>query len=89
MRARGLNQALEGIKAFGSLAGGAVVLYVVYTISDVFLTDAAERAPGGYGGIEANQWLNTGLDSVLPAALVLLVFFGLVSTAILSRRYVR
>lgn len=87
MRARGLGQALEGIKAVGGLAGGAVVLWVVYSVAGVFLTDAAERAPGGYGGAQTNVWLNTGLDQVLPAAFVALVFFGLVASGVLSRRY--
>jgi len=87
MQARGLGQALEGIKAIGSLAGGAVVLWIVYTVAGVMLDDAAERAPGGYGGIEANQWLTTGLDTILPAVFLALVFFGLVASAILSRRY--
>lgn len=87
MRARGLGQALEGVKAIGGLAGGAIVLWIVYQMAGVILTDAADRAPGGYGGAQANQWLNTGLDTVLPAAFLGLVFFGLVGSAILSRRY--
>lgn len=86
MPTRGLNQALEGIKGIGSLAGGACVLWIVYTIAGVMLDDAGKRAPGGYGGIEANNWINTGLDQVLPATFLLLIFFGLVATAVLSRR---
>lgn len=88
MQARGLGQALEGIKAIASLAGGAIVLYVVYSMANVILVDAADRAPGGYGGAVANDWINTGLDTVLPAVFLGLVFFGLVARAILSRRYV-
>lgn len=88
MQADGLGQALEGVKAFASLAGGAVVLWIVYTIAGVFLVDAKERAPGGYGGVVANDWINVGLDQVLPAAFLGLVFFGLVASAILSRRWV-
>jgi len=86
MKHQGLDQALEGIKAVGSLAGGACVLWIVYTIAGVMLDDAAQRAPGGYGGVQANNWLNTGLDQVLPAVFLLLVFFGLVATAVLTRR---
>jgi len=84
---RGLEQALEGIKAVGGLAGGAVILWIVYEMASVVLVDAASRAPGGYGGSVANQWLNTGLDTVLPAAFLGLVFFGLVGRAVISRRY--
>lgn len=83
----GLEQSLEGIKAIGSLAGGAIVIYVVYTIADVFLSDAGQQAPGGFGGQQANTWLNTGLDQVLPATFLLLAFFGLVARAVLSRGY--
>lgn len=89
MRARGLGQALEGIKAIASLAGGAVVMFVVYVFADTFLIQAKADAPGGYGGVVANEWLSTGLDTVLPATFLGLVFFGLVASAILSRRVVR
>lgn len=87
MRVSGLQQSLEGIKAIASLAAGAAVLYVVYTVAGVILPDAAQRAPGGYGGMQMNQWFNVGLDRVLPATFLALVFFGLVATAVLSRRY--
>lgn len=83
-RHTGLDQALEGIKAIGSLAGGALILYIVYMFADVFLVDAANRAPGGYGGVEANTWLTTGADQILPAAFLLLVFFGLVARGVLA-----
>lgn len=89
MKVDGLGQALEGIKAIASLAGGAVMLWIVYVFGDQFLPDAASKAPGGYGGIVANGWLNTGLDTVLPLAFLGLVFFGLVASAILSREVVR
>jgi len=89
VRHTGLGQALEGIKAIASLGGGAVVLWVVYWFGDTILVDASARAPGGSGGAVANDWINTGLDMVLPAAFLLLVFFGLVATAILNRRYTR
>jgi hypothetical protein len=85
--ARGLGQALEGIKAFASLGGGAVVLWIVYTFGGVLLPQAADRAPGGYGGVQMNQWFNTGLDTILPLVFLLLVFFGLVGRAVLARRY--
>jgi len=86
MQAQQLDQALEGIKAIGGLAAGAVVLFVVYSYASVILTDARSRAPGGYGGLVANDWINIGLDTVLPAMFLFLAFFGLVATAILSRR---
>lgn len=86
---RGLGQALEGIKAIGSLAAGAVVLWLVYAISDPLLAESRSRAPGGYGGLTGADWLSTGLDSILPAAFLLLVFFGLVATAALSREVAR
>lgn len=81
---RGLDQALEGIKAVASFVAGAVMLYIVYTTADVFLVDANNRAPGGFGGAEANAWINTGLDQVLPAAFVLLIFFGLVARGVIA-----
>lgn len=83
---RGLGQALDGIKAIGSLPAGAVVLYVVYRASAFFLDDASARAPGGYGGAQTNVWLNTGLDQVLPVAFLFLAFFGLVAAGVLSGR---
>lgn len=86
MRATGLGQALEGIKVIASLGGGAIVLYVVYEFA-VVLELARDEAPGGSGGLVANDWLNTGLDTVLPVALITLAFFGLVSQAILARRF--
>lgn len=86
-RYRGLGQALEGLKALGSLVGGSVVLYVVYTVAGVFLDDAASQAPGGYGGAQTNVWINTGLDQVLPIAFLMLAFFGLVAAGVLSRGY--
>jgi len=85
---RGLDQALEGIKAVASLFGGAIVLWVVYEFAGVLLVDAKERAPGGSGGVTANDWLNTGLDTMLPLLFLGLVFFGLIASAILSRRYI-
>jgi len=87
MELNGLHQALEGMKAIGSLAVGAVVLYVGCVITGVFLEDAAARAPGGYGGAQTNAWLTTGLDQVVPVAFLFLVFFGLVAAGVLSRRY--
>lgn len=89
MRATGLGQSLEGIKAIGSLAGGALVIWVVYQIGGQLLSDASAQAPGGYGGAQANAWLNTGLDQILPAAFLALVFFGLVARAVLSQGAVR
>lgn len=87
MRATGLNQPLAGIKALGGLAVGSIVLYIVYTYANYILTDARERAPVGYGGRVANDWISTGLDIVLPATFLFLVFFGLISAGVLSRRY--
>jgi hypothetical protein len=87
MRATGLNQAIEGIKAVASLAGGAIVLWVVYEFAGVLLTDAADRAPGGLGGAVTNDWISTGLDSVLPVAFLGLAFFGLIAAGIYSRNY--
>ena len=88
-RATGLPQALEGIKAIGSLAGAAIILYVVYMFDSVLLDDAAAEAPGGYGGVVANEWLNAGLDTILPLTFLLLVFFGLVTRAIAARGALR
>lgn len=87
MRVTGLRQSLEGIKALASLGGGAVMLWIVYEFAGVLLDQAAAKAPGGYGGTIANQWLNTGLDVVLPATFLGLMFFGLVAQAVLQRRY--
>lgn len=87
MPAQQLNQALEGIKFFAGLGAGAIVLFVVYMFASVIHADARARAPGGYGGVQANDWISTGLDTVLPAAFLLLGVFGLLATAILSRRY--
>lgn len=87
MRARALRQPLEGIKAIASLAGGAVVLWIVYEFGGRLLDDANASAPGGYGGAVTNTWINTGLDTILPLAFVGLVFFGLIAQAVFSRRY--
>lgn len=86
MRARGLDQPLEGIKAVASLGGAAIVLWIVYAF-DEYLDLAANDAPGGHGGVVANEWLNIGLDVVLPGTFLLLVFFGLVAQALLGSRY--
>lgn len=86
---RGLGQALEGIQAIGALASGAIVLFLVYRIGGFLLADAKAKAPGGYGGLVANDWFTTGLDVVLPATFLLLVFFGLVAAAVMSRQVVR
>lgn len=85
MRADGLNQALEGIKVIASLGGAAIVLWVVYMFAE-YLDLASTAAPGGYGGAEANAWLNIGLETILPATFLLLGFFGLIAQAILARR---
>lgn len=87
MRADGLNQSLEGIKALASLGGGAIVLWVVYEFANAIHDDAAARAPGGHGGAITNDWINIGLDSVLPAVFLGLVFFGLIATAVHQRDY--
>lgn len=87
MQARSLNQSLEGIKAIASLGGGAIVIFVVYQYANAIHTDARARAPGGYGGVQANDWIGTGLDVVLPALFLFLVFFGLIMAGIKSRRY--
>lgn len=87
MQAQQLDQALEGIKAIGGLAAGSIVIYIAYVYSSVIHTDARARAPGGYGGMIANDWITTGLTFILPATLVFLAFFGLLVRAIYSRRY--
>lgn len=87
MRATGLDQSLELIKAVGSLAAGSVVLWIVYVYAEFILPRARAAAPGGKGGVQANDWLNTGLDTALPALFLGLVFFGLIASAIWSRRY--
>lgn len=87
MPATQLDQALEGVKAIAGLGAGAIIIFVVYRFAGVVLTDARSRAPGGYGGIRANDWIMTGLDIILPATFVFLVFFGLLAAAIFSRRY--
>lgn len=82
-----LRQPLEGIKALGSLAGGAIILWIVITFADYLLGDARTTAPGGYGGVIANNWLTTGVETVLPLLLLGLVFFGLIAQAVFRRRY--
>ncbi len=84
---RGLQQPLEGIKAIGGLAAGAIVIYIVTMFAEQLLPDAQAAAPGGYGGQQANQWLNTGLDTVLPLLFLFLVFFGLIAQGVFVRRY--
>lgn len=88
MRAQGLGQALEGIKAFASLAGGAIVLWVVYAVAELLLPEADAGTPGGLGGAQMNDWFTTGLDSLLPALFLGLVFFGLIAAALRSRRFI-
>lgn len=88
MRADGLRQSIAGIKAIGGLGGGVIIMWMVYEYASFLLVEAGDNAPGGYGGAVANDWLNTGLDVVLPATFLGLVFFGLVASAIYSRRYV-
>lgn len=87
MRARGLRQSIAGIKGIAGLAGGAIVIWIVYVYAGFLLVDAEDQAPGGFGGIVANEWLNVGLDVVLPATFVGLVLFGLIMDAVYSRRY--
>lgn len=87
MRATGLGQSLEFVKAIGSLGAGAVMLWIVYTYAGFVLPEARDRAPGGSGGVQANDWLQTGLDTALPGLFLGLVFFGLIASAIWSRRY--
>jgi hypothetical protein len=85
--ARGLAQPLEGIKALGAAAGGAIILWIVITFKGELLVDARASAPGGSGGVVANQWLTTGVEVVLPLLFLLLIFFGLIAQAVLNRRY--
>lgn len=68
-----------------SLGGAAIVTWIVYMFA-TYLDEAAGEAPGGYGGVVANEWLNLGLDTVLPATFLLLAFFGLVANGVLNRR---
>lgn len=86
MRATGLGQPLEGVKVIISLGGAAIVTWIVYQFA-AYLDKAADAAPGGYGGVVANEWLNVGLDVVLPATFLLLAFFGFVAQGINSRRF--
>lgn len=87
MQARALQQPLEGIKAIGGVVGGAVVVYVVYVFASVIHSDARARAPGGYGGVVANDWISIGLDTVLPATFIFLTLFGLIASGVFARRY--
>lgn len=89
MRARGLQQSLEGIKAIASLFGGAIVLWLVYEVAGLLLPGARDAAPGGLGGVKMNDWFTTGLDVGLPALFLGLVFFGLVATAVIARGVLR
>jgi len=80
-----LDQPLEGMRIVASIAGAAIMLWVVYGFSSL-LDDAAASAPGGNGGVVANDWLVIGLDQVLPLLFIGLIFFALIAQAIKSRR---
>jgi hypothetical protein len=73
--------AMEGIKLVASLAAGAVVIAIVYQFA-IYLELASKHTTHGLGGAQTNQWLNTGLDVVLPGAFLGLTFFGFVSYAV-------
>lgn len=82
-----LGQAIGFIKMVASLLGGAIVLWVFWDPFYMILDTAKDNAPGGYGGMEANQWLRTGSEQ-LPIVFLLLAFFGFISLAVYQRRYV-
>lgn len=86
MAAARLGQALGFVKLTASLLGGAVILWMFYPALFMILDEAKAQAPGGYGGLEANQWLRTGAEQ-LPTVFLLLAFFGYVSLAVFQRRY--
>lgn len=71
------------MKGIAGLVGGAVVLWIVYEFASVFLPQARDNAPGGYGDVLMNNWFGVGLDTVLPLAFLGLFFFGMVAQGIL------
>jgi hypothetical protein len=81
-----LGQALGFIRLVASLLGGALMLWMFFPAFDMIMSGAAERAPGGYGGMEANRWLQTGANQ-LPIVFLLLGFFGFIALAVFQRRY--
>lgn len=87
MAADSLRQPLLGLKAFGSIAGGAVVLWIVYHYDSGIHQGACGDAVPGYGGVQMCDWMAVGLDVILPLAFLLVTMFGFVSWAIVSRRY--
>jgi len=83
-RLDGLHQALEFIKATAALGGGAVMLWIVYEVGDLVLPWALQYTPGGYGGVQMNDWFKIGLDVVLPATFLFLAFFYLVARGVVN-----
>lgn len=85
---RPLGQALGFIKLVASLGGGAIMVWVVWQVGYPLLDDAKAAAPGGYGGLIANDWIRTGME-VLPILFLALAFFGFIALAVYQREVVR
>lgn len=85
-RLRGDDRALtmSFVKLLASLGVGAAIIYAVYRATDPLLADAREAAPGGMGGMAANQWFETGLD-ILPGIFLFCAFFGFLVIAVYER----
>lgn len=76
--------AMAFAKLIGSLGVGAAIIYAVYAAGVPILNDAEAAAPGGMGGVEANNWFTTGLE-ILPAIFLLCGFFGFIAIAVYER----
>lgn len=81
-----LGQAIGFVRLVASLFGGAILLWMFWEPFDMIMDTAERDAPGGYGGVEANEWLRLGSEQ-LPVVFLLLGFFGFIALAVFQRRY--
>lgn len=67
---------------FTSLAVGAIVYWLVDTISEPILLRASEATTNPEAN-QATEWFTTGVES-LPIIFMIIAFFGLVSYSVYS-----
>lgn len=81
-----MNNRAQSIGIVGfvlSLVVGAIVYWVVSTVSDPILTRATEATTNPEAN-EATQWFREGVE-FMPIAFMMIAFFGLVAYSVYHR----
>lgn len=71
-------------RLFLSVGVGAIMYYIVDTVTSPIFARASETNTAGSAGAQGTQYLGTGVD-FLPIAFAFIAFFGLIAYSVFTR----